>query len=132
MSGQRAATIQSLHQKYGAVVRIGPKELSFSSQQAMRDIYGASNVLQKAPVYEAFGRKSSFTITDKKEHRSRQKRIAHVFAPASIASVEPLVQQSVNRLVGVLRTRTGKSIDIMEWFRIFALDVVGEGPFASP
>lgn len=124
-SGQRSRTIHELHKKYGDVVRIGPRELSFSTRQAMRDIYGANNKFIKAPAYEAFGRQSSFTIRNKEAHRSRQKRIAHVFAPAAIAGVEPLVHEQVTKLLAVFSRRTEQPIDIMEWFRIFALDVVG-------
>lgn len=91
----------------------------------MSDIYGSKNGLVKAPVYEAFGRQSSFTIRPKDAHRSRQKRIAHVFSLSAIADVEPLVQEQVKKLIHVLETRLGTPIDMMEWFRIFALDVVG-------
>lgn len=91
----------------------------------MRDIYGATNGFIKAPVYEAFGRPSSFTIRNKEAHRWRQKRIAHVFAPAAIADVEPLVHEQVRSLLGALDKRVGQTIDLMEWFRILALDVVG-------
>lgn len=125
MSGRRSKTIHELHQKYGSVVRIGPREVSFSSRQAMKDLYGSGNKFMKGPVYEAFGRQSSFTILDKTEHRSRQKRIAHVFAPVSIVVVEPLVKEQVQKLLHVLSKRTNQPLDVMEWFRIFALDVVG-------
>jgi cytochrome P450 len=124
-SGQRSHKIHELHKSYGKVVRIGPRELSFSTTQAMRDIYRLDNKFIKAPVYEAFGRPSSFTLRSKEAHHSRQKRIAHVFAPASIASVEPLLHEQVEKLLAVLNKRVGEPIDIMDWFRIFALDVVG-------
>ncbi|EHK21860.1 uncharacterized protein TRIVIDRAFT_151636, partial [Trichoderma virens Gv29-8] len=125
MSGNRSKTVHKLHQKYGSIVRIGPREVSFSSRQAMKDLYGSGNKFRKGPVYEAFGRQSSFTILDKSVHRSRQKRIAHVFAPASIAAVEPLVKKHTQKLLRVLSKRTNLPLDVMEWFRIFALDVVG-------
>ncbi|KKP07882.1 cytochrome P450 [Trichoderma harzianum] len=125
MSGRRSKTIHELHQKYGSVVRIGPREVSFSSRQATKDLYGSGDKFMKGPVYEAFGRQSSFTILDKTEHRSRQKRIAHVFAPVSIVVVEPLVKEQVQKLLHVLSKRTNQPLDVMEWFRIFALDVVG-------
>ncbi|KAK5989556.1 Cytochrome P450 monooxygenase nodW [Cladobotryum mycophilum] len=125
LSGRRSKTIHALHQKYGSVVRIGPREVSFRSGKAMKDLYGADNKFVKAPVYEAFGRESSFTIRDKKAHRLRQKRIAHVFSPASISAVEPLIHEQVEKLLLVLNKRVGQTVDMMEWFRIFALDVVG-------
>ncbi|KAL6699311.1 cytochrome P450 [Trichoderma pleuroticola] len=109
ISGSRSKTIHELHQKYGSVVRIGPREVSFSSRQAMKDLYGSGNKFMKGPT----------------EHRSRQKRITHVFAPASIATVEPLVKEQIQKLLHVLSKRTNLPLDVMEWFRIFALDVVG-------
>lgn len=123
--GQRSKAIHALHKKYGPIVRIGPREVSFCGVEAVRDIYSARNKLIKGPAYEAFGRQSSFTIRDRDMHRQRQKQIAHVFSPSAIAAVEPLVAEQVAHLVFQIAQRTSQPIDMMEWFRIFALDVVG-------
>ncbi|KAJ2981767.1 hypothetical protein NQ176_g1826 [Zarea fungicola] len=125
LQGRRSNVIHRLHLKYGPVVRIGPRQVSFSSAEAVRDIYGARNKLIKAPAYEAFGRQSSFTIRDRDAHRQRQKQIAHVFSPSAVAAVEPLVEEQVAQLVSQMLKHASQPIDIMEWFRIFALDVVG-------
>lgn len=37
--GSRRSWIHSLHQKYGPIVRLAPNEVSFSSQDAMKEIY---------------------------------------------------------------------------------------------
>jgi hypothetical protein len=54
-----------------------------------------------------------------------------VFAPAAIAEIEPLVHEQVAKLIHILETRSGQMSDVMELFRIFALDVVGMGPHSS-
>ncbi|KAL5363848.1 amino acid permease-domain-containing protein [Aspergillus floccosus] len=41
--GTRTHCINSLHKKYGDVVRVGPNELSFNSLFALKSIYGAGN-----------------------------------------------------------------------------------------
>lgn len=49
-SGHRAATIDSLHRKYGKIVRVGPNELTFTGAEAMQKIYGAGSGFSK-PEY---------------------------------------------------------------------------------
>lgn len=95
----------------------------------MKDIYsGSSSSFVKAPIYEAFGRRGTFTILDREEHRQRLKRISHVFSTTAIAGVEPIVREQVEKLLAAWRSRTNRSIDVMLWFRMFALDVVGNFP----
>lgn len=107
------------------MVRIGPRELSFSSQQAVRDIYGARAKYPKADAYRAFGRKSMFTMRTKEEHRARARRIAHVFTPASVAQVEPIIHEQVVKMLQILEKRVGQPADMLHWFRMFALEVIG-------
>ncbi len=40
LAGLRTLTIHRLHQKYGPVVRVGPNEVWFDSQEAFKAIYG--------------------------------------------------------------------------------------------
>lgn len=39
--------MRAMHEKYGDVVRIGPKSLSFSDPQAVKDIFGAGKNWEK-------------------------------------------------------------------------------------
>ena len=91
----------------------------------MKDIYGARNNFAKAPAYAAFGRKSLFTMRKKEEHRARAKRIAHIFSPTSVAQVEPIVHVTIAKLLSSLEKRLSKPIDVIHWFRMFALDITG-------
>ncbi|KAL4988653.1 cytochrome P450 [Aspergillus falconensis] len=46
--GTRTTYIQALHNRYGAVVRIGPNEISFNSLSALRTIYERKRLLNHA------------------------------------------------------------------------------------
>ncbi|KAI9813028.1 MAG: hypothetical protein M1832_006419 [Thelocarpon impressellum] len=125
LAGQRTATIHGLHQKYGPVVRIGPDDLSFADVEAVNDIYTGTK-FAKAPVYDLFGRQGLFQMQDAEQHQRRQKRVAHVFAPSSLAVMEPAIHDTVRKLLRSLGRRVGQPIDMLRWFRMLALDVVGE------
>ena len=92
----------------------------------MRDIYGPNTNYAKAPAYGAFGRKSLFTMRVKKEHRERQKRIAHVFGPGSVAQVEPIITEQVKMLLKRVEERLCQPMDMLLWFRMLALDVTSK------
>lgn len=126
--GDRSTVLHHLHKKYGQVVRVAPQQLSFSGIEALRDIYGPGNKYTKAPAYAAFGRKSLFTMLNKEEHRGRAKRISHIFAPASVAQIEPIVQSQVADLLSSLEKRVGQPLDVIHWFRIVALNIIGKLP----
>ena len=126
LAGHRTTTIHKLHKQYGPVVRIAPDEVSFASSEALRDIYSHNTKYMKGPVYDLFGRQGAFQMRDPDQHRRRQKRIAHVFAPNSLSVMEPLIHEQVRKLLAALDQRVGKPIDMLYWFRMLALDVVGE------
>ena len=69
-AGNNANCVQEIHKKYGGnVVQIAPRELSFSSATAIRDIYGPSSKCFKSKVYLAMGREAIFQIVDPERHR---------------------------------------------------------------
>lgn len=53
-TGRLPSLLVDLHEKYGTIVRIGPKELSFNDSNAVTDIYKAGRVVQKGPLYDGF------------------------------------------------------------------------------
>lgn len=126
LSGSRARTVHELHKKYGPVVRLAPNELSFASLQAVKPIYGPGTTCIKSSAYDNFGRLGMFQMQDPAQHRERQKRVAHVFAPSSLQQMEPLIQGVVDRVIGVIGQSLGKPVDALHWCRMTALDISGE------
>ncbi|KAK0703642.1 cytochrome P450 [Lasiosphaeria miniovina] len=125
LSGQRAQVVDALHKKHGPVVRLAPDELSFAGRDAVKAIYGAGATVVKSPAYNLFGKRGMFQMQDPREHRERQRRIAHIFSAASLQQTEPLVQAVVGRTVATLAASVGAPVDALHWCRMMALDVAG-------
>lgn len=67
-------------------------------------------------------------MLSKEEHRNRAKRIGHVFAPVSVQRIEPLLPPLLMKLLFALEKRIGEPVDVIHWFRMLALDVIGKIP----
>jgi cytochrome P450 len=126
LSGKRGATIHKLHQKYGHAVRIAPNQVSFASPQAVKDIYGATSKFTKAPIYDSLGFKSVFTTRNKDEYRGMKKRILPSFSQAAVDEMEPSVHRQIANLIKCFDKRVETPLDVLPWFRMLALGVVGE------
>jgi hypothetical protein len=166
-TGQRPFFVHALHKRYGAVVRIGPNEVSFASADATRDIYAGVSVpaadaagcnerdatapknpqlpgggasardapaaaalvtktFPKAPIYDIVRKSIGFFI-DEAEHRERLRHVGPVFVPAALApALEPVIRGTLVTLLAELEKRRGVEVDMLHWFRMFALDVIGK------
>jgi cytochrome P450 len=123
LAGFRCQFIHYLHQKYGPVVRIAPNEVSFADISAVKDIYGQSAKVVKAPIYENFP-PGIFSMRTKEDRRERRKQMSHVFSTSHLITVEPVVQGKVQGLLDVLADAKGAPFDMIQWFRMFSLDVI--------
>ncbi|KAE8350314.1 cytochrome P450 [Aspergillus coremiiformis] len=92
--GTRTTTMHRLHERYGNVVRIGPREVSFNSLSAQRTIYGAGTVFQRDDFYrmfDAYGRQIMFSFASSKHHRERKKLLSHAYSKTSVLSPRNVV-----------------------------------------
>ncbi|VUC35651.1 unnamed protein product [Clonostachys rosea] len=127
LSGQRSATVHRLHKIYGPAVRVGPSEVCFASPAALKEIYGANSKYFKAPVYDSLGFRSTFTTRNRDEYREMKKRIVSSFSSTSISEIEPVVHRQLDLLVKGFDKRVDQPLNVLPWFRMLALGVVGEG-----
>ena len=79
----------------------------------------------KSAAYDNFGGKGAFQMRDKEEHRQRRKRINHVFSQSVLLEMEPLIKDEVENLLKVVEEKCGEPYDVLHWFRMLALDIVG-------
>lgn len=77
-------------------------------------------------MYESLGQKGIFTIRDRDEYRVAKKRVVPSFSQASIAQMEAMVHSHVTALVKCVDKRLNVPLDVLPWFRMFALSVVGK------
>ncbi|OTA08873.1 Cytochrome P450 [Trichoderma parareesei] len=103
----RTVYIHQLHQQYGPVVRIAPDEVSFTSWEALKEIYcSGGSGYDKTEFYDLFkiyGRRTMFTTLNKADHAKRKRILADRYAnsnimkSASVAGVQERSSKFVRR-----------------------------------
>ncbi|KAL4950530.1 cytochrome P450 [Aspergillus filifer] len=145
MSGQSHRKMLEMHNRYGAVLRVGPDELSFNSPQAFQDIYRARPgrpQFQKDPKFYGSPlnavRRSIVGGLDDKTHSRHRRLLANAFSERALREQEATVIHYSDLLVRRLRERTALDAsthtamaDIKEWFNFIAFDVTGDLLFAE-
>ena len=132
ISGDLPHDIKSIHEHYGAIVRVGPDELSFTDPTAWKDIYTKDFLRpythrDKPPGKDA---ENLISASETDHHRFRK-----VLAPAFVQSLEQeaVVQSYVNLLISKLRqaaeidrSQEGAVVDVLKWFNYTTFDIVGD------
>lgn len=64
LKGNPDETLRALHRKLGKVVRIGPNEVSIDDSDAVKDLYGHGNDIEKGilPTYPGYAANKQQTI----------------------------------------------------------------------
>jgi hypothetical protein len=131
-TGQRTSTIQALHSKYGSVVQISPSSVSFSSANALRDIFNHTPKLSRprgdAEFLEHFGQVNTASTWDGQLHFKRRKAIAGVYAAPVVSneSTQAMMNDLIDKFMANLHeaaTSEG-SVDIWSQLRWLAADTM--------
>ncbi|KAI8865776.1 cytochrome P450, partial [Ramicandelaber brevisporus] len=82
----------AMHEKYGPVVRLAPDRVSFVDYNDMRTIH-ATHAFPKHRTYRSFewGQENMFSTNSAAFSKKRKRMLTPVFAPQSIARLEPLI-----------------------------------------
>jgi hypothetical protein len=100
-------------------------------RQRQRDLKPSSETpFMKAPVYDSMSVKplGIFSLRDKK---ARRRVLSHAFSQSNAMACVALMQQHLQRLVGVVDQASGEAVDVFLLFRLFALGVVGKSRFRA-
>ncbi|KAK6988925.1 cytochrome P450 [Favolaschia claudopus] len=134
LQGYKYLYHKSLHDRYGAYVRIGPNEISVIDAPAVRKILGRGG-LEKGRYYESGRHPStppSIVCLSGDAHTAKRRLWDHAMTPASIKEYEPLVAARARELVSCLRLRDPQiGIDLVAWVDLFTLDLMGDLAFGS-
>ncbi|KAL0260739.1 hypothetical protein SLS55_004429 [Diplodia seriata] len=111
ITGDLLPWIQSVHQQYGEVVRLGPNLLSYTNPDAWKDIYGhrigtktksnTKDVLHYPP--DLNGRYSINALGSDDEHGRVRRIFSHAFSDRALKEQEPLIASFADHLVAHLR-----------------------------
>lgn len=134
MRGELDWSLKAFHQKYGEVVRFSPEELSFTCEEAWKDIYGhKSTPLIKDPlIYNSVklgsdGASSIFNA-DEASHPRIRKQLAHAFSDRALREQEPFMTAYIDLLMLKLRgvAAAGASTDMVRWINFTTFDLIGD------
>ncbi|KAF5484573.1 Cytochrome P450 monooxygenase aclL [Colletotrichum siamense] len=124
---------KALHEKYGPVVRVGPNELSFSSAQALDDIYGVKTkgkleFPKDAVFYDVRGTplNDSMISADQPTHRALRRQVAPAFSEKALKAQEPIIQRYADMMISELRDRVQEDVDIVDWVTFATADVMAD------
>ncbi|KAK0641454.1 isotrichodermin C-15 hydroxylase [Cercophora newfieldiana] len=137
LSGTQAFNTQQLHEKYGPVVRITPRQLSFTDANAWRDIYGhlighksGLQEMQKLPalVKTIDDLPTSIFNADREEHGRVRRSLAHGFSDSSMRQQESTVVEFVDLLMQRLHEEADggrKPLNAEAWYNWTTFDITG-------
>ncbi|KAK3343689.1 benzoate 4-monooxygenase cytochrome P450 [Lasiosphaeria hispida] len=133
MVGDHPRWIAALHDKYGPVVHIAPKELAFITDSSIRDIYGyrkGHQVFTKSGAYDAAAftaqTRSVVNERDPVEHARMRKMLAPAFSDRSLREQWPLVTRVCDTFMAEIgkHARDRRTVDLAKYFSLLTFDVI--------
>ncbi|KAF1810322.1 cytochrome P450 [Eremomyces bilateralis CBS 781.70] len=140
VDGEAQKWITNLHSQYGEVVRVAPNELSYSSAQSWKDIYGhrraGEPVLTKPDRFYEFPDSVPSIVNAGAADHSRFRRVfSHAFSDKALKLQEPLFLAYVDKLVKVMYTAAQKDskhvFDMVRMYNYTTFDVMGDLTFGE-
>ncbi|KAF5250384.1 hypothetical protein FANTH_4417 [Fusarium anthophilum] len=134
----------ALHERYGSIVRLGPRCVSISDPAAIKIIYTIKTNFVKSDFYpvqqpvtrEGHPLQGMFNTTDEKYHAKLRRAVSNAFAMSTLVQFEPLVDSTTRAFLAQLSTRYADRpgqdgiCDFGSWLQYYAFDVIGELTFS--
>ncbi|PBK94016.1 cytochrome P450 [Armillaria gallica] len=124
---EQCQTIQSLFEKYGPVVRVGPNKVVFNDLSTMRNVYSVHK-FDKSPYYKSLltnENDHAMTTLDHASHSVRRKGYAPHYMPSNLSKFQAEMHDPTLELVNALDGMSGKtSLECLSLFRNLMVDVV--------
>ncbi|KAI8230942.1 putative sterigmatocystin biosynthesis P450 monooxygenase STCB [Colletotrichum sp. SAR 10_86] len=126
----RTLYVHSLHLKYGPVVRIAPNEVSFTSYEAVKEIYGSlGSGYDKSSFYNlfrVFKRRTMFSTLEKGDHAKRKRIIADRYANSNVVKPTALsgIEKRAKEFVRQCGEHTKTSMDVYISLHAYACDCI--------
>ncbi|KAK7705638.1 hypothetical protein SLS64_008007 [Diaporthe eres] len=134
--GKQPKYIHSLFQKYGPVVRVGPREVCFCDASAFRQIYNTKETFVKSPLYETITDSpapSIFSTADVELHRRQRRLLAPGLSETSVSQMWSSVHSKVALTVQRMKEETEErgAADIYKWWTFMTSEITGELTFGQ-
>ncbi|KAJ6119298.1 hypothetical protein N7523_003578 [Penicillium sp. IBT 18751x] len=129
-TANRRESIHALHKRYGPVVRLAPNEVSFTSLDAMKEIYASGgsgyDKTEFYSLFKQFQTKTMFSTLRKDEHSKRKRIFAERYAMTNVMKAKPLaaITERARAFVSQCTEAGNKSVDVYVLLHCYALDCV--------
>jgi hypothetical protein len=125
--------MHNLHKKYGPIVQVAPKSISFCHVDALRAIYAGPRGLDSSAdmaMFQQFGSPNLVSTTDADLHLGRRKHVAGLYSGPSVTT--PAVQETLKLFLGRfmrgLEDEASKSasrtVNVFPWIKWLTSDVM--------
>ncbi|KAG9597788.1 benzoate 4-monooxygenase cytochrome P450, partial [Aureobasidium melanogenum] len=140
-TGSEARIMPDLHETYGFVVRIAPRELSFNDASAWKVIYGhktggKTRTFEKDPKFYNTNPQSTIHIgtADDPNHTRQRRILANSFSDKALRDQEPLLKRWAGLMVTKLKEveATGKAVDMVAYYNFTTFDIMSDLTFGEP
>ncbi|KAJ7257751.1 cytochrome P450 [Mycena rebaudengoi] len=123
---RQAQAIHELFQRYGPIVRIGPRKVVFCDLDSLRSVYLIQR-FDKSPLYKHFameGVDHSLTLLDNASHTARRKSVGPHYTATSIVEMQPTIQKCTMQIIELLHVIRGEmALDCLDLLRTLMLDI---------
>jgi hypothetical protein len=126
-------TTHNLHKKYGPIVQLAPKSISFCHADALRAIYAGPRGLDSSPdmlMLQQFGSPNLVSTTYADLHLARRKHVAGLYSAPSVTT--PAVQETLKAFMGRFMTgleeeaskSPSRTVNVFPWIKWLTSDVM--------
>ncbi|KAF2969507.1 hypothetical protein GQX73_g4036 [Xylaria multiplex] len=135
VSGRKPSYIHELHQKYGPIVRVSPREVYITDLEAVRRVFSIKNEFPKTKWYLDLVPfvENVFTTPDIVRHRRMRRLISSPFSESGLKAFLPQIEQKVDLVINCMEeeSKTRGVADIYKWWLFMTTDVIGELSFGE-
>ena len=134
-TGNQAAKVLELHEKYGKVVRVTPNELSYASASAWKDVWGHRQghaEFMKANTVPLPNGVRGILGARRADHARFRRLLSHAFSERGMKEQQKTIQEFVDLLIERLRQNASNgSLDMVQWLNWTTFDVIGKLAFGE-
>ncbi|KAF7549664.1 hypothetical protein G7Z17_g6221 [Cylindrodendrum hubeiense] len=133
LTGRRLHWIHALHEQYGPIVRISPREIAVADPESFAAIHRIGSGFTKSAWYDTIP-EGIFAMREPKAHAQRRKLFARAFSATELrANWEDTVRDKVERAVEKIQGEAMEhgEVDVMKWWTLMATDIIGHLSFGE-
>ena len=125
LRGQYTFHLQTLHARYGPIIRINPYEVHISDPLYYDTLYASNASGEKRDKWEwsvkQFGVPESTNSTIRHDHhRARRTAMSRYFSMANVRKLQPVVEERVRKLIERIRGFKNSDGNVLKVNNLFA------------